>query len=192
MTFAGKDMGRELFRCPGWQPQWDSLGRVLAVLQSLKGHQCVSILDGLTGAPMAALAVWPAYQQLKQLRWLPDSSGVVVHTGGQMHLGGSRHLSRRRSHESMSWSILRLLVLGLCRWTRDFAACWACPTSCPLDHVACTLVAASDKHALQHGSRHHHRLSAESARQSVAHTAALQIVGSTGCDAEPPGSSCQL
>ena len=78
LTCAGKDLGRELFRCQGGCPVWDALGRFLAVMENLELHPCVSVLDGLTGVPVAAAAVWPAYQRLQQLRWLPDSRGFVV------------------------------------------------------------------------------------------------------------------
>ena len=96
VSCSGKDVGRELFRCQGRSPAWNSLGRFLAVLQKTDGHQCVSVLDGLTGAPVAALAVWPAYKGLEWLRWLPDSSGMEVQKMGAADAGDG----------VLSWSIL--------------------------------------------------------------------------------------
>ena len=71
---SGRDMGKELFRCSGSRPQWDSLGRFLAVAVDDHG---VLVLDGASGARLAA---WHIPEIVERLLWSPDSCGLVVQT----------------------------------------------------------------------------------------------------------------
>ena len=106
LAASGRDAGNELFRCLVCQGhgQWDSLGRFFAVVQELDGNLCVSVLDGLTGAPVAAAAVQPACPFLDTLRWLPGSSGLVVDEEPFVE-----HHERRAG---CSWTILRFASAG--------------------------------------------------------------------------------
>ena len=64
---------------------------------------CV-VFDGLT----AALAVWPAYLQLKRVSWLPDNGSFVV---GKLWVIELEDEDQERL--SFSWSILRFAGAGL-------------------------------------------------------------------------------
>ena len=68
---SGGQLGKELFRCAGGMPEWDSLGRFLAVADD----RDVRVLDGATGVP---LACWRAPDHVWEVHWLPDSSGLAV------------------------------------------------------------------------------------------------------------------
>ena len=87
LATSGTAMGRELFRCLGGEAVWDPLGRFLAVAK----RRSVRVLDGTMGA---VLATWPAHGQPYDLRWLPDSSGLVLDVF-------------MRESGSVSWCVLR-------------------------------------------------------------------------------------
>ena len=81
-----RELGAELFRCPGCNAQWDATGSFLAMVRNGDG---VHILDGVSGAE---LAYWHVYAGVvHDLDWLPDSCGFVVLAGNGRGMGLDPH-----------------------------------------------------------------------------------------------------
>ena len=74
-----REAGAELFRCPGCEAQWDSLGKFLAIRTDDGG---LRVLDGATGTEVASWRATPIAGVAQSWRWLAESRGLSVFRGG--------------------------------------------------------------------------------------------------------------